>query len=211
LLKEKVLTKFARITSVTIALLFAAFLHAQQIDVTVGAGTTLSSKSTSASAAYLPPPEKGGLYPSVSADVILHKHFGFNAEVAVRAKEGLYNGFQGYRPIFFDANAIFVPRLSFKAHAEFMAGVGGVRTLFYGQSSGSYGQSGSCNPVYTQCLTYLNTNHFLAHVGGGIRYDIWRQFFIRPEAHLYIVPNNTPFNSNYVGRVGVSIGYKFDR
>jgi hypothetical protein len=207
-----VLTKFARIISVCAVLLFAALVHAQQIDIAVGGNTTLSTKNTSASAAYLPPPEKGGLYPSLSADVILHKQFGINAEVALRAKEGLYNGFQGYRPIFFDANAIYVPRLSFKAHAEFMAGVGGERTLFYGQSSGAYGQSGSCNPVYASgCLTYLNTNHFLVHVGGGIRYDIWRKFFIRPEAHLYIVPNNTPFNSNYVGRVGVSIGYKFDR
>jgi hypothetical protein len=205
------LTKFARITSVCAALLFSAVVHAQQIDVTLGGSTTLSTKSTSASEAYLPPAEKGGLYPSAGADILLHKHFGFNAEVAVRAKEGLYNGYQGYRPIFVDVNAIYVPRLSLKAHAEFMAGIGGERTLFYNPSSVSYGQSGTCNPAYTQCVTYLNANHFLFHVGGGIRYDIWRQFFIRPEAHLYVIPNNTPFNSNYVGRVGVSIGYKFNR
>ncbi len=183
--KEKVLTKFARFISVCAVLLLATFVHAQQFDITLGGSTTFSTKSTTASEAYPPPAEKGGLYPSLSADVIFHKHFGFSAEVAVRAKEGLYNGFQGYRPIFYDANAIFVPRLTPKAHAEFMVGVGGERTLFYGQSSGAYGQSGSCNPIYTQCLTYLNTNHFLVHVGGGIRYDIWRQFFIRPEAHLY--------------------------
>lgn len=200
--------KFARFISAAIVLL-SAFASAQQIDVTVGGSTALSTKNTSASQTYLPPAEKSGLYPSVSADYIFHKNFGFNAEVAVRAKEGLYNGFQGYRPIFFDANAIFVPRISAKAHAEFMAGVGGVRTAFYNQS-GSYGQSGSCNPIYANgCLTYLSTTHFLAHIGGGIRYDVWRSFFIRPEAHLYLIPNNTPFNSDYVGRVGVSIGYRF--
>jgi hypothetical protein len=198
------LTKFARFTSFSAVLLFAAFVSAQQIDVALGGSTTLSTKSTSASEAYLPPAEKGGLYPSLSVDTIFHKHFGFNAEVAMRAKQGIYNGFQGYRPIFFDANAIYVPRISAKASAEFMAGVGGERALFYGQS-------GACNPAYTVCLTYLSANHFLAHVGGGIRYDVWRNFFIRPEAHLYLIPNNTPFNSNYVGRVGVSIGYRFDR
>jgi hypothetical protein len=129
--------------------------------------------------------------------------------VAVRAKEGLYNGFQGYRPIFFDANALFVPRISAKASGEIMAGVGGVRTLFY-DHSGSYG-SGSCNPIYGNgCLTYLNNIHFLAHIGGGVRYDVWRKLFIRPEAHLYLIPNNTPFHSDYVGRLGVSVGYRFE-
>lgn len=181
--------------------MLAAFAHSQQFDIAVGDSTLLSSKSTSASQTYLPPPEKGGAYPSVSADVIFKNHFGFNAEITARANKGLYNGYQSFRPVFYDANAVFAPRLGEKISAELLAGVGGERVLFYNKYS-------SCNPAFaTGCLTYVSSNHFLVHVGGGVRYYFWRNFFIRPEAHLYIIRNNFEFASGNIGRVGVSIGY----
>jgi hypothetical protein len=181
--------------------LLAGFAHSQQFDIAVGDGTLLSSKSSSASQAYLPPPEKGGTYPSVSADFISKKHFGFNVEVAARRKQGLYNGYQRFRPVLYDVNAVFAPRLGEKASAELLAGVGGERLLFYNQYS-------VCSSAFpTGCLTYVSSNHFLVHFGGGVRYYFWRNFFIRPEAHLYIIRNNFEFNSGNIGRVGVSIGY----
>lgn len=183
--------------------LLAALAHSQQFDIAVGGSALLSSKSTSASQAFLPPPEKGGTYASASLDYIFKNRLGFNAEVAVRAKQGLYNGYQGFRPVLYDVNAMFAPHWGEKISAEITGGAGGERVLFYNRYSG-------CNAVFaTGCLTYVSSNHFLVHFGGGVRYYFWHNLFIRPEAHLYIIRNNIEFNSGNVGRLGVSIGYSF--
>jgi hypothetical protein len=195
------LRKFVLLQSACAVFVLAGFAHSQQFDFAVGASTLVSSKPTSASQAYQPPPENGGMYPSISADFIRKNHFGLNLEVAARAKEGLYDGYQRYRPVLYDVNAVFAPPLGKKTSAELLAGVGGERVLFYNRYS-------SCSSVYpTGCLTYVSSNHFLAHFGGGVRYYFWRSFFIRPEAHLYIIRNNFEFSSGNIGRLGVSIGY----
>ncbi len=199
--KGAVLRKFALITSACTVLLFASFAYAQQIDVAVGDSALLSSKYTGSSQVYLPPAEKGGSYPNFSADVIFKNRIGFNGEVAVRAQQGLYNNYQGFRPIFYDFNAIFAPRFGDKIGAEFMGGIGGESIRFYNPI-------GNCSYL-TGCSTHISSNHLLAHVGGGIRYYFWHSFFVRPEAHLYFIHNNTQFSSDYVGRVGASIGYTF--
>jgi hypothetical protein len=181
--------------------LFASFAYAQQLDFAVGASALLSSTYNSASQTYLPPAEKGGTYPSVSADVLFKSRIGFNGEVAFRAKQGLYNGYQGFRPVFYDANGVFAPRVGKKLTAELMAGVGGESVIFYNQYA-------TCNSYYfSGCRTNVSSNHFMIHIGGGVRYYFWHSFFVRPEAHLYVIPNNVQFNSNYVGRIAVSIGY----
>jgi hypothetical protein len=191
----------ALITSGCVVFLLVGFAHTQQIDFTVGANAVLSSTYNSASQTYLPPAEKGGTYPSFSADVLFKHRLGFNGEVAFRAKQGLYNGYQGYRPVFYDVNGVFAPRLAEKVTAELMAGVGGESVIFYNQYA-------TCNPNYfSGCRTNVSSNHFTIHIGGGVRYYFWRSFFVRPEAHLYVIPNNVQFNSNYVGRLGVSLGY----
>jgi hypothetical protein len=46
------------------------------------------------------------------------------------------------------------------------------------------------------------------HAGFGIRYSLWRNFFIRPEANYYRIFNNT-FHSDNVVRLGASVGYTF--
>ena len=50
---------------------------------------------------------------------------------------------------------------------------------------------------------------FSLHLGGDIRYRVWRHFFVRPEAHLYHIVNNVEFHSDNVLRVGGSFGYTF--
>jgi hypothetical protein len=203
LIRGSVLRKFALGTSVGTVLLFATFCRGQQTDIAVGVGTTLSSKTNTASQAFLPPAEKGGTYPSVSFDHIFKNRFGFNAEVAVRGRKELYNGYQDFRPIFYDVNALFAPRVGENVAAELMAGVGIASAHFYTQFA-------ICNPFYASgCVTNLTSNHFMEHVGGGVRYYFWHNFFVRPEAHVYFIRNNTQFSSNYVGRVGASIGYTF--
>ena len=191
----------AAITSACVVLWFASLGHAQQTDFTVGANAVLSSAYNSASQTYLPPAEKGGTYASASADIVFNNRVGFNGEVAFRAKQGLYNGYQGFRPVFYDFNGVFAPRLGRKVSAELMAGVGGESILFYNRYA-------TCNSNYfSGCSTQASSNHLMIHIGGGVRYYFWRSFFVRPEAHLYLIHNNIQFNSDYVGRIGVSIGY----
>lgn len=167
----------------------------------LGFGTILSSGSTSCGASSCVIPEKGGLYPSISADVIFHKRIGFNFEVAWKGGRGNYAGLGiPFRPILFDFNGVYQPRLSKKVGADLMGGIGWQSTRFYG-----YQPTSNC--VYFGAC-YTSSNHFLVDVGGGIRYYVHGNFFVRPEAHFYhIVNNRADFTSNNVVRVGASIGY----
>ena len=167
----------------------------------MGSSILLSTKNSNASETFLPPPEKGGLYPSFSVDRIFSNRFGYGAELATTYKQESYNGYQGYRSIFYDVNAIYAPDLRKRMTADLMAGVGGERILFYSPYGG-------CN-YSAGCITHLDANHLLFHLGADIRYTVWRRFFVRPEAHLYHIVNNAEFHSDNVLRVGGSIGYTF--
>lgn len=194
-----------RLRSLTFActlVLFACFARAQQIDVLAGGSTLFAPKYTNSSLAYPPPAQKGGLYPGASVEYIRPDHYGFNAEMSFRYHETFYNGYQKYRPFFYDVNGVYAPRLGIKTQGDFMAGIGLESVLFYNQF-------GKCN--YSNCLVNTNTNHFLVHAGGGVRYYFWREFFVRPEVHYYRVFDNSQFNSGNIFRAGASIGYTFRR
>ena len=45
--------------------------------------------------------------------------------------------------------------------------------------------------------------------GAGIKFYPKGGFFVRPEARLYLVNNNTDFSAARVTRYGLSIGYTF--
>jgi hypothetical protein len=46
------------------------------------------------------------------------------------------------------------------------------------------------------------------HFGGGLRYYVYGNAFIRPEVHFYHILNNSDvFTNSNVIRVGASIGY----
>jgi hypothetical protein len=199
------LRKFARLMSVCAFLpfAFATFAHAQQFDFAIGGGTLFSTKNITASEAYLPPAEKGGVYPSVSIERIFKNHYGYSAEVAFRYHEGSYNGFQKFRPVIYDVNAVYNSRLAKKYTADFQAGLGGQSTFFYGPS-------GSCSSP--GCSTHLDSNRFLLHAGFGLRYALFHRLFVRPEANYYrILDNSVDFHSDNVLRLGASIGYTFPR
>jgi hypothetical protein len=195
------LRKFALIPSACAVLLFTTLVRAQQTDVAIGAGILESTKNPTASVAYPPPAEKGGLYPSFSFVRILKNHYGYSGEFAYGYKRQLYNGYQEYRPTVYDFNGVFAPHLFDKADAELMAGIGGQTVLFYNQYS-------SCN-FSSGCATHVNSTQFLLHLGGGIRYSVWKHLFVRPEAHLYHIVNNSNFHSDNVLRIGASVGYTF--
>ena len=193
---------FAALSSI---LFVASFASAQQADAMLGFGAVTSpgaAQCSTSSVTGLPYcPEKGGLYPNISADVIFHRRIGFGLDIAWRGSQGNYgNAGIPFRPILWDFNGVYQPRLSKKAGVDLMAGIGWQSTRFYGFTpTFSCEQLGAC---------YSSSNHFLVDVGGGIRYYVWGHVFVRPEAHYYRIFNNTAdFTSNDVIRIGASIGY----
>ncbi len=178
---------------------------AQQGDAMIGFGTVLSPGAAecgfNATSGQPNCPEKGGLYPNLSADVIFHKRFGIGFDAVWRGGQGNFDGLgEPYRPILFDFNGVYQPRISKKAGFDLMGGIGWQSTRFYG-----YQPTSSC--VYFGAC-YNSSNHFLVDVGAGLRYYVWGHVFVRPEAHYYHVLNNSDvFTSGDIIRVGASIGY----
>ena len=192
--------KLAILAPVCAFLFFAQFASAQQGDIFLGGGTLLSSSNSNSTF----PSEKGGLFINLGGDVVPFKHFGVNVETAWRATQGVYGSETGlnYRPILTDFNALYQPRLGKKLGLDLMAGIGAADTRLYEQGASEPGVA-----------NYLSTDHFMEHLGGGIRYYVWRHVFVRPEVHYYHIQSNNSlsdngvFNSNNLVRVGASIGY----
>ena len=181
--------------------LVTSLASAQQADVALGFGTMMSPGSSSCSALTLVCPEKGGLYPTIGADVIFHRRIGFAYDVTWRGGQA-YNATQEqyFRPIINDFNAVYEPRIGKKIGLDLVAGIGFQDTRYYG-----YTDSSSC---YILGACFTSSFHFLTDVGGGVRYYFWHHAFIRPEVRYYWINNNTSeFSSGNLLRVGGSIGY----
>jgi hypothetical protein len=195
------LRKFALLASVCAVLLFANFASAQQEDILVGGSILESLASPSDVVSFQPLTEKGGIYPSLGVDVVAFKHrLGLNVETSWRYHQASYYGYENYRPILTDVNALFQPKLTKKIGLDLFAGVGIASNRF--DLLGSCGSPG--------CINYASSNHFMEDLGGGLRYYVWHRLphiFVRPEGHYYHIQNNLGFNSNNVFRVGVSVGY----
>jgi hypothetical protein len=188
-----------------LAVLVAAFfvataVQAQEIDIGFGVGTVTSPSGSSASAGHSPQSLGGGAYPAFSGNVLIKHELGIQGEVAWRASQNIYAGVQPFRPIFYDFNGIWVPRFGKRAGAELMGGIGGLSVRFY---------TPFVNCSFTGCTNYVSSNHFLGHVGGGLKFYVTRSIFIRPEVHAYFIHNNFEFSSGHAFREGVSIGYTF--
>ncbi len=195
--------KLVSFTFACAIIFFASFARAQEIDhvdIAGGGSTLFSFASNNSSLAYLPPLEKGGTYTGLSVAVLMKNHLGLFAEGSFRYHKGLYNGYQEYRPVFYDINAMYSRHVTKKINGELMAGVGGESLIFYNQF-------GFCNSA--ACGASVSSNHFAVHAGADLRYYFFRRFFVRPEVHYYLVPNNSEFRSNNVLRMGASVGYTF--
>jgi hypothetical protein len=201
------LRKLALFTSACTLVLFGSLARAQQqIDIALGASRLFSSKPLNSSLAYAPPELKGGIYPGGSVQAIFSNHFGFNVEGSYRYSDDVYNGYQRFRPVFYEANGVYASRITNRIRGDAMVGIGGESVFFYNQYS-------DCNPIYGgTCRPNANSNHFLVHVGGDLRYYFFRRLFLRPEIHYYHIFNNTSiFSSDNVLRLGASIGFSFTR
>jgi hypothetical protein len=179
----------------------SGFAHAQ-IDVAIGGSIPWTTKNPTATLAYTPPPLKGGVYPMASIVDMLTNRVGVEVEGSFRYHEGLYDGYQKFRPLFYDVNAVYRRKVSPKFTLDLLGGIGGETLIFYNQFA-------NCSNATGACIALRDDDHFAAHLGAGLRYRVWRNFFVRPEAHYYFVPNNFEFHSDNVFRVGVSVGYTF--
>ena len=201
-LQEVPLRKSALLAVMSGLFFLATLAQGQQADAMFGFGTITSPGADGCNSITFTCPEKGGLYTNIGGDVIFHKRLGFGFDAAWKASQGAYGGTGGqpFRPILFDFNGVYQPRLSKKAGLDLMAGIGWQTTRFYG-----YQPTSGC--VYFGAC-YLSSNHFLVDIGGGLRYYVWGHVFVRPEAHYYKIFNNTSdFTSGNIVRLGASIGY----
>ncbi len=173
---------------------------AQQVDLAF-AGGSLFSPGNSFSGGNFLPGEGGGAFLGFNGDVLFKGNLGVQAEVNWKASQGLYAGQLPYRPLFYDFNAIYSRRFSKYIGAEALGGIGAESVRFY---QGNY----NCD-IYGNCSDYVSSTHFMVDVGGGIRFYPYGNFFVRPEARLYLINNNVEFSSGHLVRYGVSIGYTF--
>jgi len=173
---------------------------AQNFDVAIGVGTLIAPSSSSATGNHAPVSLTGGAYPVFSADYLLKHNFGIGGEISWRASQNLYAGFQPFRPILYDFGAVYAPHVR-KVGAELEAGIGWESLRFYQPFTQCSGFGG--------CSNFVSSNHFMGHFGGGLRYYFKGHFFVRPEAHVYVIRNNFEFSSPLASRVGVSLGYTF--
>jgi hypothetical protein len=197
---ENKMRKLILAGSAAFLLLLVGAAQAQEFDVGFGVNTMLAPSASSASNGYASQSLNGGAYPVVGAYGLFKKHFGVGGEIAWKASQGLYQGYQPYRPLFFDFNGVYVRPVGKHLSAELMAGIGAETIRFYQQYY-------TCS--FVSCTNYSSSTHFLGHFGAGVKYYFYGNFFIRPEAHIYLINNNIEFSSPWAARVGASIGYTF--
>ncbi|HKM85660.1 MAG TPA: hypothetical protein VJW96_05590 [Terriglobales bacterium] len=179
---------------------FSSFAEAQKVDIAFGVSTIDAPGASSADSSHAPVSLTGGTYPGFSGDVLFWHHLGIGSEIYWKANQGNYGGDTTlpFRPIFFDFNAVYSPKLASHTYLELVGGIGALDTRIYCQGCG--------NGFNTN---YSSDKHFMGDFGGGIKFYPRGGFFVRPEARLYLVNNNLNFSSARVARYGLSIGYTF--
>jgi hypothetical protein len=206
LIRRFLLRKLAILAPVCAFLFLVQFATAQQGDIMFGGGTLLSSNPTSDQLAAGNIAEKGGTYLNIAGDVVgFKKRIGFMIETSWRASQASYFSYETYRPILTDFNAIYQPKLGKKVGLDLFGGIGIASTRFY------VPYATQCS-YFSGCINYNTDDHFMEHLGGGIRYYVWHHVFVRPEVHYYHINGNTDINnggfaSDNVFRVGGSIGF----
>lgn len=175
---------------------FSNLAHAQKLDVAFGVSTVTAPGPSSNGNPSL----TGGTYPGISGDVIFFHNVGIGGEIYWKATQGKYAGDPTlpFRPIYFDFNAVYAPKLARHTYLELVGGIGAIDTRIYCQG---------CGNGYN--TNYSSDKHFMGDFGAGIKFYPKGNFFIRPEAKLYLINNNLNFSSARVSRFGLSIGYTF--
>lgn len=182
---------------------FALAALAQSGDIAFGASGLISPTPSSFdinSGNFFAPTMGGGTYLGFTGDFLLRHHLGVQGEISWRAHQNIYQGYQPYRPLFYDFGGIWAPRFG-RIGAEVTAGIGAESIRFYNNFY-------TCSYI-AGCTNYTSSNHFMGEFGGGLKFYATHNIFIRPEARLYLIHNNVEFAGSHAVRAGVSIGYSF--
>ncbi len=199
------------IVSIFFVLLSTAFAEAQpRFDVYFGMGTARDASTNTyvdllGTGTYSLTPDLDGLFGKFGGGIMLKPSLGFGAEVTLRFRQGDYGGAH-YRPVFYDFNGIWTPRLGERIMPEFQGGLGGLNMRFYDPLSSYY-------DYYTgQYTTFVgSSNHFQLHAGAGLRIYVTPNVFVRPQVDYHWVKNNVWFKDNGVLAYTLSVGYSIGK
>ena len=182
-----------------LCLLATSFCLGQSVDAFFGFNGLFSGQNA-ALAANGVTKLGGGFYPSVGGDLIFLPHnLGISAQVAWRGSLMNYGGY-GLRPIFYDFNLAWEPVAPGSTiRPDFNVGIGAESLRLY---TGQY----TCN-FLSGCTNYSSNNHFMQHVGVGVKIYVTQHIFLRPAVDYYHIDNNAEFGINSVWQAGIGVGY----
>jgi hypothetical protein len=164
-------------------------------------GTCVPGTATSCQAT----PSLSGFFLGFGGDLMLKKHYGVGAEVAVTPARSDY-GPLTYRETIWDLNGIFAPINQKKVVLQIQGGIGGAKTGFSFTQSGCVGTA-VCS---TQTSPVGSSNHFQIHAGVGVQIFVTDHWYVKPQFDYHFVPNLTDqFGSNSVIGGMVWVGYSF--
>jgi hypothetical protein len=193
--------------------LIAPFASAQSVDAYFGVGTATDSSSGNSIDTFgtgnpFTTPKLGGAFGKAGADVMLTPYIGVNADVDFRFTHGAYAGL-GYRPIFYDFNAIFAPtgRRLKRVVPEIQAGLGAVNLKFYTPSASFCDAFAGCSGIGNNF--YESSNHFQVHLAAGLRLYATQHLFFQPQVDAHWVNNFFQFGDNWVPEYSASVGWSF--
>ncbi len=199
------------VTVVAGMLFFAAFANAQRVDAYLGLGTARDPSSNQlidlfGTGTGAPTTALGGVFMTLGGGVMLKPSLGVGGEVSFRVAQQDYAG-AGIRPIFYDFNGIFSPKIgTSRVMAELQGGLGGVNVRFYGGSQ-------FCDPYTGRCSNFAgSSNHFQLHLGAGIRFYVNERVFIRPQFDYHWVHSLTDlFKNDSVAAYSIAVGISSSR
>jgi len=198
-LRLKQISRIAILLACTALALCSDFAQAQKVDLAFGVSGLTAPSADSASGDHQPASLSGGTYPGFSGDVLFWHNLGIGGEIFWRATQAdSYQQTPGlnFRPVFFDFDAVYSPKLATHTYLDLDGGIGAISNRFY---------CSGCGNGYN--TNYTSDKHFMVDVGGGIKFYVKGGFFVRPEARLYYATNNNLFSSGRFARAGLSIGY----
>ncbi|MGB9195783.1 MAG: hypothetical protein WCB53_02525 [Terriglobales bacterium] len=177
------------------------FAQAQRVDFGFAVSGIEAPSASSADGSHTGVSLTGGTYLGFNGDVLFWHNLGFGAEINWRASQAQDYFGQGfnYRPIFYNFNAVYSPKIASHVYVDLVAGIGAEDTHYY---------TGTVCGIYS-CSNYQSISHFDGDFGGGLKLLATHHIFIRPEARVYLVNNNQEFSSNHLVRYGATLGYTF--
>jgi hypothetical protein len=187
----------------------AAPASAQSASVYYAGGTAMDSSigpiNTLGGGTVYNTPRMGGFFDTIGGQVMFPFHnLGVGAEVSFRNGKASYAGLQ-YRPIFYDINAVHQWHFG-KFTPEVQGGFGRANiNLYYTPQF--------CSGYPEGCINSTGAAHGAdyaqLHFGGGVRYYVHKDFFVRPQVDIRWVHNMNFFGSSWVPEYSVAIGYTF--